>query len=83
MIREFFGNIIKFLKALFGPKASVEVYTKRLDTCLSCSWNVSKKERNYCRECGCPKTKFWPFSELKMKTKYLNARCPRRKWDNV
>lgn len=77
---DFLKKAKSFLKAFFGPKASIETYVSRLNTCLSCSWNIKKENNNYCRECGCPKTKLWPFSELRTKSRYLNTECPRKKW---
>lgn len=81
-MNDFLVKIRSFLKAVFGKKTSMESYVKRLNTCLFCSWNVTKDERHYCRECGCPETKLWPFSELKRKCNYLYAECPRKKWED-
>lgn len=79
-MKTFFGNCKKFLKAVLGRKTRFDLYVSRLDACLSCSWNVEKKNKNYCRGCGCPQTTLWPFAELKMKAGYEYAECPRKKW---
>ena len=76
----FFEKTKLFLKAIFGKKTNLDDYVERLQVCLSCSWRIRKDNRNYCRECGCPETKFWPFSELKTKCGYNEATCPRNKW---
>lgn len=70
-----------FFLAVLGPKARFDQYVKRLDSCLSCSWNVEKNKLNYCRGCACPQTKLWPWAELKRKATYTNTVCPRKKWD--
>lgn len=76
----FLNNVKMFLRSVFGKKADFSEYVKRINACSECTWNIKKKNRNYCKECGCPKTIFWPFSELKLKCGYKNAECPRKKW---
>lgn len=73
-------NILSFLKAMFGPKTELASFVSRLNICLECSWRIDKGYRSYCKECMCPTTKLWPFSELKTKCGYKNAQCPRKKW---
>lgn len=76
-----FKKIYFFLKAVLGPKVSTEEYSNRLNKCSDCIWNVKKENRNYCRECGCPQVKYWPWSELKTKATYKYSECPRKKWN--
>jgi len=77
-----FEKIKSYLKAKFGPKTDFKTYANRISKCSDCVWNVSIKNRNYCKECGCPKTVFWPDAELKTKCFYLNAECPRKRWQS-
>lgn len=83
-IKEFlfllYASSKSYLKAKFGPKTQLEEYVERLSKCLSCSWNIEKGCRNYCKGCGCPQTKIWPDSNLKVKAYYKNATCPRKRW---
>lgn len=81
-VMEFLSNVKSFFKAVFGKKTSYNIYVERLSMCKGCTWNIEKNNKNYCKECGCPKTSFWPFSELRMKCNYSNATCPRKKWVN-
>lgn len=76
-----YSKIKSFLKAIFGPNVTTEQYNERLNKCSNCIWNVSKGTRNYCKECGCPKNRFWFWSELKTKAKYKHSECPRKRWD--
>jgi phosphoserine aminotransferase len=70
-----------YLKAKTGPKATDEIATSRYNTCSTCSWHVQKDTREYCRGCGCFQSTLWPDAELKTKTKFLYATCPRNKWE--
>lgn len=70
-----------YLKAKFGKKTSFDEYLNRLENCRHCSWNVSKKNRNYCKGCFCPQTVLWPDAELRTKATYYFAECPRKKWN--
>lgn len=79
-IIEFYKATIQFLKAILGKKSSFEVFLFRLNQCKNCSWNVEKENKNYCKGCMCPKSKLWPFAELRRKANYLYAPCPRKKW---
>jgi hypothetical protein len=69
-----------YLKAKLGPRNNFEEYLKRLNACSTCSWNVEKKNRNYCKGCMCPQSILWPDAELRTKASYKYATCPRRKW---
>jgi hypothetical protein len=80
-MKKLIENINSFLKAKFGPKTDFATYSDRISKCSDCIWNVQKGTRNYCKECGCPKTIFWPFSELKTKAFYQNSKCPRKRWN--
>lgn len=73
-------KLISFLRAVFSKSVNLETYLNRLNTCKDCSWRIEKNNRNYCKECGCPETSFWYFSELKTKCKYSKLECPRKKW---
>ena len=77
----FLKHTKSYLAAKFGPKASFKTYTERINACNECIWRKEKGSRNYCKECGCPETKFWPDSELKTKCAFLNAECPRKRWN--
>jgi len=74
-------KIKSFIKAIFGPKVKFQKYVDRINKCTDCIWNVEIGTRNYCKECGCPKTKFWFWSELKTKATYEYSICPRKKWE--
>lgn len=75
-----FQKTKSLLKALFGPKTEFKEYCSRLNQCKECPWRIEKGSKSYCRECGCPETSLWPFSELKTKCAYKNAECPRKRW---
>jgi hypothetical protein len=79
-LKDIIYKVSSYLKAKFGPKVSFKEYSKRIFICSDCVWNVEKGKRNYCKECGCPKTFFWPDSELKTKCFFKNTECPRKKW---
>lgn len=34
----------------------------------------------YCKECGCPRVRFYPDSELRKKVTFNKAACPKNKW---
>lgn len=34
----------------------------------------------YCKKCGCPKTRYWPDSELRKKVTMNKLECPLHKW---
>lgn len=80
-IFEFLKATKSFLKAVFGKKSSFEVFLFRLNKCNDCSWNVVKDNKHYCKGCMCPKSKLWPFAELRRKANYFYAPCPRNKWN--
>lgn len=80
-MKEILSKIKSYLKAKFGPKVSFKEYSQRISVCSDCVWNIKVKNRNYCKECGCPKSFFWPDAELKTKCFFKNAECPRKKWN--
>jgi hypothetical protein len=80
-VKRWVGNIFSYLIAKLGPKANDEIATARYNTCSSCSWFVKKEHRLYCSKCGCVQSKYWPDAELKTKTKFLYATCPKKLWN--
>ena len=82
-MKELFRNIKSYLKAVFGPKVQFVEYIDRLNQCSTCPWRVEKSNRNYCKECGCPKSRFWPHAELKTKCSFKHSTCPRKRWDKL
>lgn len=70
-----------YLTAKFGGEALPEEASRRLEICMDCEWRVVHNDTYYyCRECGCPKLRIWPDSELKKKTTFQMAKCPKNKW---
>lgn len=70
----------QYLTAKFGGVALPEESMRRMEICMGCEYRVVKDDLFYCRECSCPQTKFWPDSELRKKTTFDRAVCPKHKW---
>lgn len=69
-----------YIEAKFGGVSLPEDAASRLEICMMCEYRVDKEELYYCRECGCPKIKYWPDSELRNKVTFAKAKCPKNKW---
>lgn len=91
-----FKKALSYLEAKFGGESLPEVQLQRLATCFDCPWLLVQKENDrgvldpnghevenpyyYCKKCGCPKTRYWPDSELRKKVSFDKAVCPLSKW---
>jgi hypothetical protein len=92
----FANKIVSYLNAKFSGESLPEVQLKRLSACFGCDWLLVEKRNErgqldingekvenpyyYCKKCGCPKTRFWPDSELRKKVTMEGAVCPLNKW---
>lgn len=72
--------VSSFFIAIFGGKVNLETYLNRLNKCKDCKWNKQKGVNNFCAECFCPQSKYWPWAELKYKASLKEAKCPMKKW---
>ena len=91
-------NAADYLIAKFGGTSVPEKQLKRLSICFSCEYLIEERRNvqgqldskgepvtnpyYYCKECGCPKTKYWPDSELRKKVTLDKAKCPKSKWND-
>lgn len=69
-----------YIEAKFGGDSLPEDALNRLITCMGCEYRVEKEGLYYCKECGCPQTKYWPDSELRRKVTFAQAKCVKNKW---
>ncbi|MFA5403410.1 MAG: hypothetical protein WC358_00575 [Ignavibacteria bacterium] len=88
---------VSYLEAKFGGESLPDIQMQRLAKCFSCEWMLTERRNSsgnldaagnpvenpyyYCKKCGCPKTRFWPDSELRKKVTFDKAVCPLSKWD--
>lgn len=91
-----FEKASSYLIAKFSGTAIPEKQLNRLAICFSCEYLIEERRNNqgdldskgkpvtdpyyYCKECGCPKTKYWPDSELRKKVTMNKSKCPKGKW---
>lgn len=92
----YFEAASSYLTAKFSGTAIPEKQLNRLAVCFSCEYLLDERRNDrgeldakgekvqnpyyYCKECGCPKTKYWPDSELRKKVTFNKAKCPKGKW---
>jgi hypothetical protein len=79
-MNNYFQMAKSYLSAKLGPSSLPETQLKRLEACFGCSFIMEKESLFYCNKCGCPKSKFFPDSELRSKVVFENAKCPEGKW---
>ncbi len=68
-----------FTDALLSGKATDDKIAQRKASCAACPDRLDKDGRSYCNNpagCGCPQSKFWPFSELDEKLTWAKLNCP-------
>ena len=90
------NKVLSYLEAKFSGEALPEIQLARLAICFTCPYMIEERRNDagildnkgkavenpyyYCKECGCPKTKYWPDSELRKKVTFAKVKCPLSKW---
>lgn len=69
-----------FLRAVASARLTDEQTRTRLEACRTCPARVTKDGHDYCNDCGCPKSNFWPAARLANKARMSAARCSRGRW---
>jgi hypothetical protein len=62
---------------ILAGDAPLSVQGERLVTCSFCTFQVVTETGKFCSACDCPQ---WFLSELKMKARMPDARCPLGYW---
>lgn len=89
-------KVMSYLEAKWSGESLPDTQMERLATCFSCDWLIIEKRNDsgaldfngvpvenpyyYCKKCGCPRTKYWPDSELRKKVTFAKDTCPLKKW---
>lgn len=75
---------LRFLRAHAGGTVSPTMYRERWAACSTCPHLRRDKEvgEDYCSRlsCRCPKSKRWPFPQLRWRLWLLNFACPIGRW---
>lgn len=76
-IEQMTQKAVEFGKTITSGVADPEVVQHRLEVCDTCEFCKKEGDNWYCNTCGCPN---WKLSELHVKTKFINLKCPKGKF---